>query len=51
MNDDDRDFSAIDPANLLPFVCDLEPHNPEAAMLPKQFVGTDRALYGDGVYS
>jgi hypothetical protein len=28
MNEDDRDFTDLDPANLLPFECVFEPENP-----------------------
>ena len=28
MNEDDRDFTDLDPSNLLPFECILEPENP-----------------------
>jgi hypothetical protein len=31
--DDDRDFP-VDPASLLPFVCELMPANPDAVLLP-----------------
>jgi hypothetical protein len=33
MIDDDRDFSQMDPARLLPFVCELIPVNPDAVIM------------------
>jgi hypothetical protein len=38
-----------DPASLLPFSCELEPHDPNVERLPKQYLGTDKTLYGDNV--
>jgi hypothetical protein len=37
MNEDDRDFTALDPANLLPFGCILESENP-AIRIPSTFI-------------
>jgi hypothetical protein len=36
--DDDRDFSHLDPKNLLPFVCQLEPDDPNAVIVPKTYI-------------
>jgi hypothetical protein len=36
MIDDDHDFSACDPANLLPFVCELMLHEQSAEELPRR---------------
>jgi hypothetical protein len=40
MNDDDRDM-APDPAHLLPYERELEPHDPNVERLPFKFVGND----------
>jgi hypothetical protein len=40
-----------DPASHLPFVCELEPHDPNVEVLPKQFIGSDQQTYaGTKVY-
>ena len=40
MNEDDRDFTQLDPANLLPFECILEPENP-AIRIPSTFIPSE----------
>jgi hypothetical protein len=35
-DDDHRDFSDRDPAKLLPFVCELMPHDPSVEELPRR---------------
>lgn len=42
--DDEREVR--DPASLLPFEKELEPHDPSVQRLPKHFQGTDAFLYG-----
>jgi hypothetical protein len=51
MNDEERYFPELDPALLLPFVCQLEPEDPNVEHLPKQFQGTDKALYSGDNYA
>jgi len=36
-----------DPRLLLPYERELEPHDPNVEVLPKQYIGTDRKTYGD----
>jgi hypothetical protein len=43
---DDRDFTALDPANLLPFECILEPENP-AIRIPSTFIPSEPLASGD----
>jgi hypothetical protein len=51
MEDEDRDFAALDPAKLLPFTCVLEQSNLEAKKLPPQFIaGTDDLYTGSKVF-
>ena len=51
MEDDDRDYSQLDPAKLLPFTRILEESNPEAKKLPPQFIaGTDDLYTGAKVF-
>jgi hypothetical protein len=38
MIDDDRDFSTSDTAKLLPFVCELMPHDPNVEELPRRYL-------------
>jgi hypothetical protein len=45
MTDEERDL-LFDPGKLLPFTCELEPHDPNVQMLPKQYIGTDQTTYG-----
>ena len=45
----DARLDASDPAKLLPFTGTIEPHDPDAELLPKQYIGSDRSLYGDVV--
>ncbi len=40
MIDDDRE-APTNPATLLPFTCELEPHDPNVERLPFEFVGND----------
>jgi hypothetical protein len=47
MTDDDRDFSSFDPAQILPFRCAFEPHDPTIERLPKVFLPNDPTLYND----
>ena len=46
--DDDEDDSApdLDPRNMLPFSCQMEPEDPAVQRLPYAHVGTDRAITG-----
>ncbi|HEX3861280.1 MAG TPA: hypothetical protein VHY35_06260 [Stellaceae bacterium] len=46
MDGDDRYFPELDPRNLLPFTCQLEPEDSEVERLPKVFIGTDQQTYG-----
>lgn len=45
-DDDDRYFPELDPRNLLPFTCVLEPDDPTVERLPKQHIATDQTIYG-----
>ena len=40
MDEDDRDFTQLDPANLLPFECTLEPENP-AIRIPSTYIPSE----------
>jgi len=42
MNDDDRDVP--NPADLLPFVCELEPADPNVERLPAAYMGSGGAV-------
>jgi hypothetical protein len=44
--DDERYFPELDPRNLLPFTCHLEPDDPNVQRLPSAYVGTDQLIYG-----
>lgn len=43
MTEEDRDIPR-DPASVLPFVCELEPHDESVELLPSQYQGSDAAL-------
>jgi hypothetical protein len=40
MDEDERDFAALDPANLLPFEVIFEPENP-AIRIPSTFIASE----------
>ena len=42
MDDEDLYFIKMDPRNLLPFSCELEPPDPTVAKLPGAYTGTDQ---------
>jgi hypothetical protein len=42
--DEDRYFAEMDPRNLLPFTCELEPSDPTVERLPFAHLGTGRAI-------
>ena len=44
--DDDRYFADMDPRNLLPFTCQLEPDDPNVQRLPTVYIGTNEIVYG-----
>ena len=46
MSSEERDYSYFDPASLLPFTCELEPHDPNVQRLPSAYRGMDEAIYG-----
>lgn len=48
--DEDRYWSEMDPRNLLPFTCVLEPEEPGAERLPSAYIGTDQQVYGGSGY-
>jgi hypothetical protein len=48
MDDDDRNFSALDPSNLLPFTCELEAPDPTIPQVPKNYVIVQPQLDGAG---
>ena len=50
MDEDERDFSDIDPAKLLPFECWLEPEDISIEHLPPQYQGTSQVVYGGENY-
>jgi hypothetical protein len=45
MNEDDRDFTDLDPANLLPFECIFEPENP-AIRIPEYLIPSEPLASG-----
>jgi hypothetical protein len=49
MIDGDRDFSQMDPARLLPFVCELIPVNPDAVIMSnsEQYLGAKASDEGN----
>lgn len=48
-NEDDPDFTILDPRNLLPFECILEPERPEIR-IPKQYVPNNPAVGWDNQF-
>jgi hypothetical protein len=46
MNEDERDFSDIDPSNLLPYECVFEPENP-AIRIASTYIPNDPMASGD----
>jgi hypothetical protein len=48
--DEDRYFPDMDPKNLLPFTCNLEPDDPTVQRLPSAYIGTDEIIYGGSNY-
>jgi len=46
VRDKGDECEARDPADLLPFEKELEPHDPNVEVLPKAFQGTDKVIYG-----
>lgn len=45
--DEERCLADTDPAKLVPRTIDLVPDDPEVIKLPKQYVGTEAAVYGE----
>jgi hypothetical protein len=49
MHDDFQ--SPRDPSTLLPFTCELEPHDPNVERLPSKYIGSDQVTYaGDKLF-
>ncbi len=46
MNEDERDFSDLDPSNLLPYECVFEPENP-AICIPSTYIPSEPLASGD----
>jgi hypothetical protein len=46
MDEDERDFTDLDPANLLPYECELEPENP-AIRIPSIYIPSEPLAPGD----
>jgi len=47
--DEERSLADTDPARLVPRTIDLVPDDPETIKLPKQYVGTEAAVYGEAL--
>ena len=48
---DDEFEPPFNPARLLPFTCELEPHDPNVERLPSKYIGSDQVTYaGDKLF-